>query len=97
MTTPLGPRGVGITSDEVRRHNLALVLSRLHRGGAASRSVLTASTGLNRSTVRDLVAALEALGLVVERDPEIEGPGRPSPVVDLVAESAVALACAINV
>jgi predicted NBD/HSP70 family sugar kinase len=96
-TKPIGSRGRGVTSEEVRRHNLALVLDRLHRSGAASRSSLTAATGLNRSTVGDLVGHLSALGLVEERDPEIDGPGRPSPVVVPLPASAVALACAINV
>lgn len=94
---PLGARSTGVTSDEVRRHNLALVLDRVHRSGAASRSSLTAATGLNRSTVHHLVAELVDLGFVEEGPPEIEGPGRPSPMVAPIPHSGVALACAINV
>jgi predicted NBD/HSP70 family sugar kinase len=94
---PLGARGTGVTSDEVRRHNLALVLDRVHRSGSASRSSLTASTGLNRSTVRHLVGALAELGFVEEGQPEIDGPGRPSPMVTPIPQSAIVVACAVNV
>lgn len=66
----------------VRAGNLARVLRLIHRGGAQSRAQLTAATGLNRSTIADLVAELVAEGWVVERDPDPVGRvGRPSPVV----------------
>jgi predicted NBD/HSP70 family sugar kinase len=96
-TKPIGSRSEGITSDEVRRHNLALILDRVHRAGSMSRAALTSSTGLNRSTVGALVAELTELGFVDEGAPEIEGPGRPSPMVVPIPGSAVVLACAINV
>jgi predicted NBD/HSP70 family sugar kinase len=69
------------------------VLERLHIGGPASRSQLTLATGLNRSTVADLIAELAELELVEER-PAVtsSGPGRPSPVVHPRPEGAVALA-----
>jgi predicted NBD/HSP70 family sugar kinase len=77
----------------LRRHNLAVVLERLHVNGPASRSALTTATGLNRSTVADLVAELALLGLVEERPAvSASGPGRPSPVVHPRPEGAVALA-----
>ena len=41
--------------ETVRRQNLSLVLSHLHRDGALSRADLTRRTGLNRSTVAALV------------------------------------------
>ena len=59
------PSLAGATQDEVRRSNLSTVLRLLHLGGAQSRSHLTAVTGLNRSTVGDLVSTLAALGLVL--------------------------------
>ena len=66
----------------MRRHNLSTVLRRVHRGGAQSRSALTAATGLNRSTIGALVAELVELGLVEEGEPEWTGSaGRPSPLV----------------
>ncbi|AZH79772.1 transcriptional regulator [Microbacterium sp. Y-01] len=85
------PRDVG---GGVRAGNLARVLRLIHRGGAQSRAQLTASTGLNRSTIADLVAELVAEGWVVERDPDPIGRvGRPSPVV---AASARTVVIAVN-
>jgi predicted NBD/HSP70 family sugar kinase len=70
-----------------------VVLDRLHVRGPASRSELTAVTGLNRSTVADLVAELGELDLVEERHAvTASGPGRPSPIVHPRPEGAVALA-----
>ena len=56
--------------DEVRRHNLGTVLERLHLSGPLSRSELTAMTGLNRSTIADL------LGQPGDRDPSITDPSK---------------------
>ena len=50
----------GGATDALRRSNLATVLGLVHRDGALSRSELTRLTGLNRSTVGDLVAELAA-------------------------------------
>lgn len=62
--------------------NLATILELVHLGRAASRSELTALTGLNRSTVAALVAELVELRLVEESDPVASGVvGRPSPAV----------------
>lgn len=89
---------VGTNLDEVRRHNLSTVLRYVHRRGPATRAELTAMTGLNRSTIRDLVAELSARGLVVEGEPVARGgPGRPSPLVSPAADRAVVLAIEISV
>jgi len=90
--------GRGVAADEMRRHNLAIVLERLHLQGPISRSELTGMTGLNRSTVADLIAELAVLGLV-EEGPGLatSGPGRPSPVVQPRPEGAVALAVELAV
>lgn len=73
---------LGSTVDDVRRANLSTLLRRVHQGGAASRAQLTVETGLNRSTVAALVAALVSLELVVESEPAATNRvGRPSPVV----------------
>lgn len=87
----------GANQDEVRRSNLSLVLTLLHRHGAQSRSRIVATTGLNRSTVGDLVSELVAAGLVRESAGVGGGVGRPSLVVKPVAESAVALALDVRV
>jgi predicted NBD/HSP70 family sugar kinase len=77
-----------------RPHNLARILRLVHEDGALSRAALTEATGLNRSTVADLVAELIRLGLVDESLPEAPGRvGRPSPVV---TASADVVAIAVN-
>jgi predicted NBD/HSP70 family sugar kinase len=67
----------GGATDALRRNNLATVLGLVHREGALSRSDLTRLTGLNRSTVGDLVGELAGLGLVeVDETPlAASGPG----------------------
>jgi predicted NBD/HSP70 family sugar kinase len=88
----------GVAADEVRRHNLGTVLERLHLSGPLSRSDLTRLTGLNRSTVGDLLGELAALGLIEEHPgPTASGPGRPSPVVHPRPDGATVLAVEIDV
>jgi predicted NBD/HSP70 family sugar kinase len=88
----------GVAAVEVRRHNLGLVLERVHLQGELSRSELTASTGLNRSTIADLIGELTARGLVDERDGSASaGPGRPSAMVRPRPEGAVVLAIELSV
>lgn len=90
------PRGVA--ADELRRHNLATLLERLHLLGPTSRSDLTATMGLNRSTIADLIGELSTLGLV-EEGPAVapSGPGRPSPTVRTRPEGAMVLAVEFSV
>jgi predicted NBD/HSP70 family sugar kinase len=72
----------GVAQDELRRHNLSAVLRYVHVHGPTTRAVLTAETGLNRSTIRALTADLIAAGLVREELPTDRGrAGRPSLVV----------------
>lgn len=71
-----------LNSASLHRANLSTVLRLLHQHGPRSRAALTRDTGLNRSTIAKLVAALAERGLVEEREPERERRvGRPSPVV----------------
>jgi predicted NBD/HSP70 family sugar kinase len=86
-----------VAADEVRRHNLGAVLERLHLSGPLSRAELTRITGLNRSTVADLLGELAGLGLVEERPGTTAGPGRPSPVVQARPEGAAVLAVELDV
>ncbi|QWT25072.1 ROK family protein [Subtercola sp. PAMC28395] len=82
------------TTEELRRSNLARILTLIHRGGALSRAELTRLTGLNRSTIGGLVAELRELGLAFETMPgsgEGNRAGRPSPVVH-PSQSVVAIA-----
>ncbi len=99
VTRTRGPGGArGVAAEELRRHNLATVVEHLHLSGASTRSQLTAMTGLNRSTVADLIGELASLGLVDEaRGEAVAGPGRPSPVVSVRPEGAVVLAVEASV
>lgn len=73
--------------EAVRRTNLGEVLRLVHHQGPRSRSLITAETGLNRSTVADLVTALAERGLVAEQGPDpTKRVGRPSPVVSASAD-----------
>lgn len=77
----MAPRA-GSGHEQVRRNNLSLLLSRVHVSGPTSRAQLTRELGLNRSTIGDLSASLEELGLVEPGRPVGEGrTGRPSHVV----------------
>ncbi|MGI8435133.1 MAG: ROK family protein [Nocardioidaceae bacterium] len=54
----------------------------MHANGPTSRAALTGALGLNRSTIGDITARLEALGLVTEEMPtHASGSGRPSHLV----------------
>ena len=84
----------GTNNDDLRRHNLSIILRLVHRSGAASRAQLTRLTGLNRSTIGALVAELAERGLVEERTPDpTRLAGRPSP---MVAASDHVVAIAVN-
>ncbi|WP_105033740.1 ROK family transcriptional regulator [Cryobacterium aureum] len=84
----------GTNHDDLRRHNLSIILRLVHRSGAASRAQLTRLTGLNRSTIGALVAELVERGLVEERTPDpTRLAGRPSPIV---AASDRVVAIAVN-
>ncbi|MEP6599562.1 MAG: ROK family transcriptional regulator [Actinomycetota bacterium] len=73
-------RGAGAARpDEIRRHNLGLLLEQVHRDGELTRAELTRRLGLNRSTIGALVADLTSLGLLAEHVPSgSERAGRPS-------------------
>lgn len=99
-TTIVGGAGQrrGVAAEELRRHNLGIVVERLHLTGPMSRSKLADVTGLNRSTIADLLAELAQLGLVEERAGTAPtGPGRPSPVVRSRPEGATSLAVELAV
>lgn len=74
------------------------MLDRLHISGPSSRSQLAEQTGLNRSTIRDLIGELTSLGLVIEgRGATTAGPGRPSSVAKALPAGAVVLAVELEV
>lgn len=89
--TPLNDRS---GADGVRQRNLARVLRLVHLDGPISRAALTEATGLNRSTIADLVGELVREGLAEERAPDpSRRVGRPSPVV---AAAPGVIAIAVN-
>jgi len=91
-----GPRG--IAAEELRRHNLSAVLDRVHLASSISRSELAKQTGLNRSTIRDLLGELTDLGLVIEDSlTTSRTAGRPSAVARARAAGAVVLAVELEV
>jgi predicted NBD/HSP70 family sugar kinase len=89
---------VGQRSETVRRANLSAIVRELHLRGPLSRSELVTATGLTRSAIRSLIGELVTAGLVIEeRATPVGTPGRPSPVVRLDPEAAVALALELTV
>ena len=84
--------------DDIRRHNLALLLKRVHVGGELTRAELTAQLGLNRSTIGALVAELTESGLLSEHVP-VGGTraGRPSHLVGPRADGPYAVAVDVEV
>jgi predicted NBD/HSP70 family sugar kinase len=84
--------------DDIRRHNLALVLREVHRDGALTRAELTQRLALSRSTIRLLVTDLCDLGVVQESVPVGgERAGRPSHVVGPRPDGPYALAVDVEV
>ena len=87
--------------DEVRRHNLRLLLEHVNRDGELSRAELTQRMGLNRSTIGALVADLTDLGLLTEHVPSGntggDRAGRPSHVVGPRPDGPYALAADVEV
>lgn len=72
----------GRNRDALRQHNLSLILKLAHTNGSVSRSQLASATGLNRSTILNLVNELAERGLLVSSESESPaGVGRPSHVV----------------
>lgn len=88
----------GQRSETVRRANLSALIRELHAHGPLSRSELVARTGLTRSAIRSLIGELVDAGLVTEgRAAPLGTPGRPSPLVRVNPNGAVALALEIAV
>jgi len=83
---------LGQNRENLRQHNLSVVLRLLHQARSVPRSHLTSVTGLNRSTISDLVGELVSLGLATEAEAQIIGSvGRPSLTVQ-ASENIVAFA-----
>jgi len=92
-------RRPGVAQDEVRRHNLSTLLRAVHETGPLTRAQLTSGMGLNRSTIKDLVDELAALGAVSEEAPAggRSRAGRPSLLVRARPDRVQVLAVDIGV
>lgn len=89
---------LAVRPEEIRRHNLSLLLRHIHQHGELTRAELTAATGLNRSTIGALVSDLVGLGLVTEYVPSVrDRAGRPSHVVAPRADGPYVLAVDVAV
>lgn len=87
-------KNLGQNRDDVRQHNLATLLRMIHESGTITRSLLATNSGLNRSTISDLVQELEDLELVTEQEAaSTTGVGRPS--IQVTASNKV-VAFAVN-
>jgi predicted NBD/HSP70 family sugar kinase len=85
------------SQEEVRRHNLGVLLRHVHILGPTSRAELTARMGLNRSTIGALTADLAGAGLVAEDAPRDTGrAGRPSLVVRPLSHRVYVLAFTVS-
>lgn len=72
----------GRNREDVRGHNLSVILRSVHTNSEVTRSQLASGTGLNRSTILTLVAELAERGLVLsEEATSASGVGRPSHLV----------------
>lgn len=64
---------------QLRQTNLAHLAGTIHDFGPLSRAELTRRSGLNRVTVLDMIADLQARGIVEETSPQLTGrAGRPT-------------------
>lgn len=90
------------TPQSVRYLNEITALNALFRSGGMSRADLARLLGLNRSTTGNIIAALIADGLAIERPDEAraDGParsGRPGIRIELLADGAIFLGAEIGV
>ena len=85
----------GLASGDVRRHNLALVLEHVARGGQSSRSEIATSTGLTRGAVTGLVQVLIDGGWLRETHSVALAKGRPRTQLELAADGYALLAIEI--
>ncbi|WP_084038343.1 ROK family transcriptional regulator [Demequina sp. NBRC 110053] len=76
--------GARVRPEHARRHNRALVLQALYRGGGMSRADIAREVGLTRVTISDLVADLIEEHLVVELGIRPDSrPGKPATMLDI--------------
>jgi predicted NBD/HSP70 family sugar kinase len=98
-SSPLSPlRKPGARADDVRRHNLALVVQQIALRGTVSRAELARLTHLTKGTVSAHVQELLRLGLLTELGVQAEGRvGRPHNALALNGERHCGIGLEINV
>jgi predicted NBD/HSP70 family sugar kinase/biotin operon repressor len=82
------------TAPSLRESNRLRVIQALQILGVTSRADVARHTGLSRSTVSTIVAALQAEGIVVDRDPDGRSPGvggRPPAPIALYPAAGLAI------
>jgi predicted NBD/HSP70 family sugar kinase len=95
---PRPPKPAVARPDDIRRHNLTLVLREVHRDGPLSRAELTQRLALSRSTIGTLVGDLCDLRLLEESVPVGgERAGRPSHMVAPRPDGPYAIAVDVEV
>ncbi len=76
-----------MVSADLRRVNLAAILSAVDRDPEASRGSVARTTGLTRTAVNALVAQMVDGGILAEEQPSAPRVGRPSPRLRLAGEN----------
>lgn len=85
-----------MTSEDVRRHNLGLVMAQLAER-PLSRSALAYETGLVRGSLTSLSAELIAAGLVREAETvSASGRGRPSTLLEIAADDVATITALLD-
>ena len=85
-----------LVSEDVRRHNLSLILTQLVRSGPSARSELARATGLTQGSVTALTKALVDVGVIRELEPLVIAKGRPITKLALAADSIAILAVQLS-
>lgn len=88
----------GVRHDSMRARNLAVVLQAVHRSGPLTRAGLAELTGLTKTTVSSMVAALLEAGAVTESGAVRDGErGRPGVAVELGGHRVATLGLEVNI
>jgi predicted NBD/HSP70 family sugar kinase len=85
-----------LVSEDVRRHNLSLVLAELVRSGSSARSELSRATGLTQGAVSALTKSLVDAGVVRELEPVGIAKGRPLTKLALAANGVAIVAVQLS-
>lgn len=88
--------GTSLVSEDVRRHNLAMVTEFLARQGPASRSQIADGTGLTRGAVTALTKLLLEAGVLREVTRVLGGKGRPLTLLELAAVDVAVVALQLD-